>query len=653
MKKVYSYIISAAFILFITQTTVSSTTITLYPTDDAYIKSSDPNTNYGSETDLTIGKIGGTIYRAYLKFNLSTIPEGKLINSARVRLNAHYVSTSAALIRLHNLNDDNWNELIITWNNASTDYSTQSIDSPEAFAAIGDNYWVVTRFADNAHRDDGIYSVVLKNYSESSERYANFYSKECATESLRPFLEIEYVDSKYSGGMGEPNDPYIIATAADLNDIANHMEDYDQSFILANDIDLSEYTGSEFNIIGDGDFSFKGVFDGNDYTITNFSYFSTDGPKYIGIFGYIGDPYSSDAPGGNNFVVKNLHLTNVDINVPSSQEVGSIVGYNEGRIEGCSSSGKVIGRTNCGFITGYNWYGSIEDCYSDGTVEGKWNIGGIAGVNFGTIRSCYSLCQNRGSEDVGGLCGSNGGTSYGDGVIENCFSAGSVEGYNDPDNSFYNGRCIGGLIGDNRSICNSGFSNANVCGIRKVGGFIGYNASEITNSYACGNVSGEIEVGGFIGYNREPEITHCYSTGIVDGNDLTGGFIGTHLNGTYDKCFWDSSLAADVNGIGDATDPNVIALPSNQMKMVITYTAAGWDLANTWVICENSNYPRLQWQILQTDLICPDGVNFKDYSYFVNGLDANDPNCDFDDSGNVTSVDLKIFYNDWLKGILP
>ena len=104
----------------------------------------------------------------------------------------------------------------------------------------------MTRYADNAHRDDDIYSVVLKNYYEGDERDANFYSKEWAIESLRPYLEIEYVDSKYSGGMGEANDPYVIVSAGDLNDIANRLEDYDQSFVLVNDINLSEYTGSEF-----------------------------------------------------------------------------------------------------------------------------------------------------------------------------------------------------------------------------------------------------------------------------------------------------------------------------------------------------------------------------------------------------------------------
>jgi hypothetical protein len=46
------------------------------------------------------------------------------------------------------------------------------------------------------------------------------------------------VYAKYSGGTGEPNDPYQIATAADLITLGETPEDYDKHFILTADIDL-------------------------------------------------------------------------------------------------------------------------------------------------------------------------------------------------------------------------------------------------------------------------------------------------------------------------------------------------------------------------------------------------------------------------------
>ena len=46
--------------------------------------------------------------------------------------------------------------------------------------------------------------------------------------------------AKYSGGMGDPNDPYQIATAESLILLGDSPEDYDKHFILISDIDLSD-----------------------------------------------------------------------------------------------------------------------------------------------------------------------------------------------------------------------------------------------------------------------------------------------------------------------------------------------------------------------------------------------------------------------------
>jgi parallel beta-helix repeat protein len=86
---------------------------------------------------------------------------------------------------------------------------------------------------------------------------------------------------KYGGGTGEPNDPYLIYTAEQLNTIGLNQEDADKHFKLMADIDLSAYQGDSFNQIGFYDppeFApywwhppFTGVFDGNNHTISNIS----------------------------------------------------------------------------------------------------------------------------------------------------------------------------------------------------------------------------------------------------------------------------------------------------------------------------------------------------------------------------------------------
>ncbi len=98
---------------------------------------------------------------------------------------------------------------------------------------------------------------------------------------------------KYGGGTGEPNDPYQIWDANDMQAIGADANDWDKCFVLMDDIDLSVYTGDEFNIIGyastnpwDGQ-PFLGVFDGNDHTISNFTYVSDD-RSFVGLFGVVG-----------------------------------------------------------------------------------------------------------------------------------------------------------------------------------------------------------------------------------------------------------------------------------------------------------------------------------------------------------------------------
>ena len=71
----------------------------------------------------------------------------------------------------------------------------------------------------------------------------------------------------YTGGTGEPNDPYLIYDANQMNAIGADPCDWDKHFKLMADIDLSRFTGTDFNIIGYWDERgpnepFTGVFDG-------------------------------------------------------------------------------------------------------------------------------------------------------------------------------------------------------------------------------------------------------------------------------------------------------------------------------------------------------------------------------------------------------
>ena len=227
--------------------------------------------------------------------------------------------------------------------------------------------------------------------------------------------------SDFLEGTGTETEPYVICTAEGLNLIGLISCEWDKHFIVTADINLADYDGRRFNIIGigNGTRGFTGVFDGNNHKIWNFTWSSTVGSA-IGLFGNLG-------AGGR---IKNLGMENVDVNVVNGGGIGGLVG-----------SG-----------------GTITNCYSTGRVSGGDSVGGLVGGG-GMISGCYSTANVSGGNYVGGLVGSGGTTN-------DCYSTGSVSG----------GSYVGGLVGDNGygTIANS-YSIGRVLGSDRVGGLVGWN----------------------------------------------------------------------------------------------------------------------------------------------------------------------------------
>jgi hypothetical protein len=372
----------------------------------------------------------------------------------------------------------------------------------------------------------------------------------------------------YSGGTGEPNDPYRIATANDLNDIGNHVEDFNKCFVMVNDINLADYNGTEFNIIGDWSHAFAGVFDGNGHTIINLT---LDVNTYdIGLFAYIED----------EGIVQDLCLEAVDIK--ALDYVGGIAARNRGLIQNCHVHGSIEGEDNCGGIAGF-CYGSdsdtvvnIRDCSFRGKVTGTHGTGGIVGfTDWSEIVGCYAIVELTGGSVCGGMVGYNMGGNF-----TSCFAKGSIT-------------CLGsagGFAGTTGDHCGIGglirdcYANVTVGCSNYTGGFAGQAISGPSPSGPAG------------------QILNCYCSGrvVYDGNSHTdvGAFIGEERSsppfGVCTKCFWDSDVNPDVNGIGNMDDPNVIGKTTVEMMAESTFTDAGWDFVEVWDIGENQTYPFLR-----------------------------------------------------------
>ena len=398
------------------------------------------------------------------------------------------------------------------------------------------------------------------------------------------------IDSQliFGSGSGTQADPYLIYTAQQLNTIGLFPCFFDRHFKLMADIYLGGYTGTEFNIIGYFvDFwdykAFTGVFDGNDHTISNFTYSST-GTDSIGLFGYVGG-------WGENAEIKNLGLIDPNVDVGAGVRVGSLVGWlREGAITNCYvEGGSVKGNDHVGGLMGGNDEGSITDCHATTSVSGDGYVGGlVASNNRGNISECYSTGSVAGEWYVGGLVGRNS-----HGTITNCYSASSVA----------DGDYIGGLVGRNGSWSGD---------------------STITNCYSIGSVAGGDYVGGLVGSNGSrwgvAIITNCYSTGSVTGTADVGGLVGEHYDySIVSASFW------DVNTSGKATSVGGTGLPTAEMQDANTFIDAGWDFVgetvngteDIWFIPQE-DYPHLWWEGMQVPMkLTPRTLNCRSYGNWV------------------------------------
>jgi hypothetical protein len=222
---------------------------------------------------------------------------------------------------------------------------------------------------------------------------------------------------RFSGGSGEPNDPYLISSAEELNSIGHNPRLMKCYFKLVSDLDLA---GIRFYPVGDYDFAYCGVFDGNNHTI---SHVTIRGGSYLALFSAL----ASDAE------VKDLGVVDADI-TGSGEHIGALVGDNYGTVLQCYSTGTVSGKSFVGGLVGYNG-GSITTSHSSGAVSGSSEVGGLVATNSGSVIQCYSTGAVSGTGQyvyVGGLVGWNYGT------VTQCYSTGTVSG---------TGGSVGGLVG--------------------------------------------------------------------------------------------------------------------------------------------------------------------------------------------------------------
>lgn len=223
---------------------------------------------------------------------------------------------------------------------------------------------------------------------------------------------------KFEAGNGTETEPYIIATAAQLDEVRNFPS---ACFELSKDIDLSSYLNSNssgWTPIKD----FAGKFDGKKHTIKGL-WISLSSINYVGLFANI------QTSGNKRASVSNLFVNISKKGITGGSCVGGICGsLSNGNIENCMVTGDISGYKYVGGIVGVggewnNDNSSISQCASSGNIiatDGE--VGGILGYQYGScsIENCYSIANVKAE-------GSYSLSAYGIGYsAENCYFAGTI-----------------------------------------------------------------------------------------------------------------------------------------------------------------------------------------------------------------------------------
>lgn len=189
-----------------------------------------------------------------------------------------------------------------------------------------------------------------------------------------PFLDWEADANQpqfptFSGGSGTLEDPYLLATALDLQQISGAPLLLDKHYRLVQNIDLA---GVTLRMIGREGLPFKGSLEGSGYTFTNLTIISDN--DLVGLFSMI----------GQGALVTNLFLDNIIVS--GRNYVGGLAGQNNGTVTHCNVTGQVSGNFAVGGLIGWNW-ATVENSQTKVDVTGNDYTGPLVGLDRKPFKS--------------------------------------------------------------------------------------------------------------------------------------------------------------------------------------------------------------------------------------------------------------------------
>jgi hypothetical protein len=153
-------------------------------TDSTYVDSNYPNSNYAGQEYLQIKNYQDKEI-VWLKFNLSSVPEGAVVDNATLSMAlnlVNYISPVSYNVHAYSCSDNSWNQSSLTYSNMpsynSTSMSSTLVSTLDPLAWYGWN--VVDAVRDALNSNAKAVTIVLfdpsPNSSNTTLTFANFVS---------------------------------------------------------------------------------------------------------------------------------------------------------------------------------------------------------------------------------------------------------------------------------------------------------------------------------------------------------------------------------------------------------------------------------------------------------------------------------------------
>ena len=390
-----------------------------------------------------------------------------------------------------------------------------------------------------------------EHLTEVPEGYVGVYTKD----------DLDYIRLDMSG-------KYIL-----MNDIVFVDSDFEKGGDFYN-------SGKGWSPIGTSSTQFKGVFDGNGYTIKNL--YINETKAYVGLFGY-----------ASGATIKNLTLDKAE--VTGGNYTGGIVGYiKNGTVTQCDFNGDIVGGDYTGGCVGYSYsVTTVSHCNVQGTITGGNYVGGIVGYQttqysdgktseggtyaYNNILYCNNAANIIAKSTVGGIVGYSKSSFYKTpklwsyyelAYVQYCSNSGSVSATESK---------AGGVVG-----VSTGETTGN-----STYKFIGRNY--INYCYNCGDITAPKYAGGLVGGSSADYTIakHCYSVGNVNAESNFGGCFD---KSPYSVTFCYYLDEAVVNPTCTSGTPK----SEDQLRRITAFEQ--WDFTNIWTMDgrEDYLYPELR-----------------------------------------------------------